>query len=87
MNKKFIPSLVGAALCTLASGSYAFSGAPAVADNDYSALAEHQKTWAYQAYQKQDLLDNATPIAQGYNSSSHNAFNSSAESLPNKMDT
>ncbi len=78
MNKKLIPAFVSAALCTLASTSYAFSGAPAVADNDYSALAEHQKTWAYQAYQKQDLLDNATPIAQGYNSSSHNAFNSSA---------
>lgn len=60
------------------AASFAFGGAPATATNDNNALTEHYQTWAYQAYQKQDLLDNATPIAQGYNSGSHNAFNSSA---------
>ncbi|WP_420588696.1 ricin-type beta-trefoil lectin domain protein [Bacterioplanoides sp.] len=61
----------------IASQAFSLSAVP-TAENDNTAMAQHQQTWAYQAYQKQDLLDNAAPIAQGYNSSSHNAFNSSA---------
>lgn len=75
---KAIKLFSGIAMLAVSSASFAFGGAPATAENDNTAIATHQQTWAYKAYQKQDLLDNATPIAQSYNSSSHNAFNSSA---------
>ncbi len=80
MTKTLISSVLGAALSIAASGAYAFSGAPAVAENDYTAMAAHQKTWEYQALSKQNLLDNAVPISEGFRVMAHNAFNSSAYS-------
>jgi hypothetical protein len=80
MTKKLIPALVSAALYTLASASYAFSGAPSVAENDNTAIALHQQTWEYKALAQQNLLDNAVPISEGFRIMAHNAFNSSAYS-------
>jgi hypothetical protein len=74
---KIIKNVAALSSMLIASTVMALSAVP-TADNDNTAMAQYQQTWAYQAYQKQDLLDNAAPIAQGYNSSSHNAFNSSA---------
>ena len=74
---KIIKAVAAASAILAASQALALS-AVSTAENDNTAIAQHQQTLAYQAYQKQDLLDNAAPITQGYNSRSHNAFNSSA---------
>lgn len=80
INKTITQSVLGAALLASAGLSFAFGGAPASAENDNTAIANHQQTWAYQALAKQNLLDNAVPISQGFRVMAHNAFNSSAYS-------
>ncbi len=77
MNNKLLVLTAGLFLSTT---GHTMSGAPADADIASDELANHKNSWEYKALSHQNILDNAVPIAQGYNSSSHNAFNSSAYS-------
>lgn len=74
-----IKTTTTAALSSLfiATQALAFSAVP-TAENDNTAIAGHQQSWAYQALAKQNLLDNAVPISEGFRIMAHNAFNSSA---------
>lgn len=73
-------TLGGAALLLSSAASFAFGGAPASAEIDNTAIGNHQQTWEYKALAKQNLLDNAVPLSQGFQVMGHNAYNSTAYS-------
>ncbi len=69
------------ALLLFCTSTYAiFGGASAKAKINNSAIASHQQSWEYQALEKQNLLDNAVPLSQGFQVMGHNAYNSTAYS-------
>ena len=74
---KIIKNIAALSSMLIASQVMAFSAVPS-AENDNTAIAEHQQSWAYQALAKQNLLDNAVPISEGFRVMAHNAFNSTA---------
>ena len=74
---KIIKNIAALSSMLIASQVMAFSAVPS-AENDNTAIADHQQSWAYQALAKQNLLDNAVPISEGFRVMAHNAFNSTA---------
>jgi hypothetical protein len=80
MKKYLIQSVLAGALIGLSHTVYAFSGAPSVIATDNTAIANHQQSWEFKALAHQNMLDNATPMSQGFNVMGHNAYNSSAYS-------
>ena len=80
MKKHLIQTFLAGALIGLSHTVLAFSGAPAVIATDNTAIANHQQSWEFKALAHQNMLDNATPMSQGFNVMGHNAYNSSAYS-------
>ena len=80
MKNHFIQSFLAGALIGLSHAVLAFSGAPSVIATDNTAIANHQQSWEFKALAHQNMLDNATPMSQGFNVMGHNAYNSSAYS-------
>ena len=80
ITKTILQTIGGAVLLLSSAASLAFGGAPATAEVDNTAIGNHQQTWAYKALAKQNLLDNAVPLAQGFQVMGHNAYNSTAYS-------
>lgn len=78
MMKKTLISLASGLM--LSTYGHAMSGAPADAEVDNTAIGNHQQSWEYRALMHQNLLDNATPLSQGFQVMGHNAYNSSAYS-------
>ena len=78
MMKKTLLSVASGLM--LSTYGHAMSGAPANADIDNTAIGNHQQSWEYRALSHQNLLDNATPLSQGFQVMAHNAYNSSAYS-------
>lgn len=80
MAQSIFKALAGITLLVSSAASFAFGGAPASADIDNTAIGNHQQTWEYKALAKQNLLDNAVPLSQGFQVMGHNAYNSTAYS-------
>lgn len=78
MMKKTLLSVASGLM--LSTYGHAMSGAPADAEVDNTAIGNHQQSWEYRALSHQNLLDNATPLSQGFQVMAHNAYNSSAYS-------